>query len=134
VHSLGFSFAIGQVPFRFYRGNPDEPPYNYQFKSYGELHHLQLCLELGSGFHSIDNVLRLAVETDGGGEVSSVTLVVMDEGGNPRESWRIPFDEGDTNVVSIQTPPVDLPPVIAEPLKKEEDQKRKKENGLSSVS
>jgi hypothetical protein len=134
THTLGFSFAIGAVPFRFYRGNPDEPPYNYQFKSYGEIHHLQLCLELDRGFHPLDGVLRLAVETDGSHEVSAVTLVEMDDGGNPRESYQVPFDEGESNIVSIQTPPVDLPPVVAEPLKKEESDKRKRENGLGSVS
>lgn len=135
AHSLGFSFAIGPVPFRFYRGDPEEPPYNYQFKSYGEIHHLQLCLELDGGFHPIDGVLRLAVETDGSGEVIAVTLVEMDRGGNPKSTWQIPFDEGGSNVVSIQTPPVDLPPVIAEPLKNEqEDEKKKKDDGLSSVS
>lgn len=133
--SLGFSFTIGSVPFRFYRGDPDEPPFNYQFKSYGEIHHLQLCLALDRGFHEIDGVLRLAVETDGSGEVSAVTLVEMDDGGNPRDSHQIPFDEGDGNVVSFETPPVDLPPVIAEPLKKEEEgEKRKKGHGLGSVS
>ena len=135
--ALGFSFAIGSVPFRFYRGNPEEPPFNYQFKSYGEIHHLQLCLALDGGFHPIDGVLRLAVETDGFGEVSAVTLVEMDDGGNPRDSYQIPFDEGDSNVVSIETPPVDLPPVIAEPLKKEKEddgEKRKKGHGLGSVS
>jgi hypothetical protein len=132
--TLGFSFAIGNVPFRFYRGNPDEPPSHYQFKSYGEIHHLQLCLALDTGFHDMDGVLRLAVETDDTTEVSAVTLVEMDNGGNPRESYQIAFDEGDSNVVSIQTPPVDLPPVIAEPLKKEDGEKRKKDHGLGSVS
>src|SRR5260370_32398199 len=78
--SLGFSFATGNVPFRFYRGNPEEPPYNYQFKSYVEVHHLQLCFALDNGFHVIDGILRLAVDTDGNGEVSSVTLVEMDSG------------------------------------------------------
>jgi len=132
--SLGFSFALGAVPCRFYRGDPEEPPYHYQTKSYGEIHHLQLCLELDRGFHSIDGVLRLAVETDGSGGVMAVTLVEMDEGGNAKETWQVPFDEGDSNVISIQTPPVELPPVVAEPLEKPEDGKRKKNNGIGSVS
>ena len=92
-------------------------------------------MALDSGFHEIDGVLRLAVETDGSHEVSAVTLVEMDDGGNLRQSYQIPFDEGDSNVVFIQTPPVDLPPVIAEPLTKEEDgEKRKKGHGFGSVS
>ena len=62
--SLAFSFAVGNVPFRFYRGNPEEPPSHYQSKSYGEVHHIQLCLELelGGELMSLDGVLRLAVE------------------------------------------------------------------------
>ena len=132
--SLGFSFAVGNVPFRFYRGDPDELPYHYQLKSYGEIHHLQLLLALDTGFQEIDGALRFAVETDGSQEVSSVTLVEVDRGGNPRDSYQIPFDEGESNVVTIETPPVDLPPVTAEPLKKEEGEKRKKSHGLGSVS
>jgi len=115
-------------------GDPEEPPSHYQFRSYGENHHIQLCLALDQGFHEIDDILRLAVETDGSGEASAVILVEMDNGGNPRESYQIPFDDGDSNIVSIQTPPVDVGPVIAEPLKKEEDEKRKEEHGLGSVS
>ena len=47
---LGFSFAIGASPCRFYRGDPEEPPYHYQSKSYGEIHQIQLCLDLDQGF------------------------------------------------------------------------------------
>jgi len=136
ISPLGFSFAIGNVPFRFYRGNPEELPYHYQFKSYGEIHHLQYCLALDNGFHEIDGVLRLAVETDGSSEVAAVTLVEVDSGGNPRDSYQIPFDEGGSNVVPIQTPPVDLPPVVAEPLKKEDEKQKEKRkgHGFGSVS
>lgn len=132
--ALGFSFAIENVPFRFYRGDPEEPPYHYQLKSYGELHHLQLCLALDTGFHEIDGALRFAVETDESAEVSSVTLVQVDMAGNPRDSYQVPFDEATSNVVTIETPPVELPPVTAEPLKKEEGEKRKKSHGFGSVS
>ena len=132
--SLGFSFAVGNVPFRFYRGDPEEPPFHYQSKSYGEIHHIQLLLALDSGFHSLDGVLRLAVETNNL-EVSTVTLVEMDGDGNPLDSYQIPFNEGESNLVSIQTPPpVDLPPVVAEPLKKEDEKKRERGHGIGSVS
>ncbi len=130
---LEFSFAIASVPFRFYRGRPDEPPENYIFKSFGELQHLQLCLEI-EGLQPIDSILRLAVQTDGTREASSVTLVEMDVGGNPTATWVVPFDGLASNVTPIQTPPVDLPPVLAEPLTTEEQQEQKKENGFGSVS
>lgn len=131
--NLEFSFAIASIPFRFYRGDPNEPPDNYQFKTFGEIQHLQLYLEL-NGLPPIDNILRLAVETDATREVSSVTLVEMDDAGKPTGAWVIPFGHISGNVTPIQTPPVDLPPVVAEPLKKEEQQKQKKENGFGSVS
>ncbi|MGB9256333.1 MAG: hypothetical protein WCC25_15960 [Candidatus Korobacteraceae bacterium] len=131
---LGFSFAIGASPCRFYRGDPEEPPYHYQSKSYGEIHQIQLCLDLDQGFPPVDGVLRLAVETDGSGEVLAVTLVEVDKGGNAKNSWQIPVDPAQCNVISIQTPPVEFPPVVAEPLEKLEDEKRKRNDGIGSVS
>lgn len=132
--ALAFSFAIGGIPFRFYRGDPEEPPHHYQFRSYGEVHHHQLRLDLGEA-PPIDGVLRLAVETDGFGEVSAVTLVEVDSEGHPTGAYEIPLggSAASTNVLSIQPPPVDLPPVVAEPLKKEENEK-KKDDGFSSIS
>ncbi len=131
---LEFSFAIGTVPFRFYRGKPDEPPDNYLFKTFGELQHLQLCLEI-EGLRPIDNILRLAVETDATREVSAVTLVELDDAGNALSVYPVPLDGVIQNVTPIQAPTVDLPPVIAEPLANEEEkQKQKKENGFGSVS
>jgi hypothetical protein len=138
--SLGFSFAIGNVPFRFYRGDPEEPPSHYQSRSYGEIRQIQLCLALDMGdIQSLDGVLRLAVEiTDL--EVSAVTLVEMDGDGSPIDSYQITFDEGDTNLVSIEAPPpIVTPPAIAEPLqkeeeKKEDDEKRERGHGIGSGS
>lgn len=132
--SLEFSFAIGSVPLRFYRGLPDDPPPNYQFKSYGELQHIQFRLEL-SGLPPIDSVLRLAIETKGDGTASVITLVEMDAEGHPTATFEIPLDNEVGNVVPIQTPPVDLPPAVAEPLRKHSEQERKrKDNGISSIS
>jgi hypothetical protein len=139
--ALAFSFAIGNIPFRFYRGNPEEPPFHYQAKSYGENQHVQLvlALDLGGDFTALDGVLRLAVEISDL-EVSTVTLVEVDSDGKPVNSFAIPFDEGDTNVVSIEAPPpVVMPPAIAEPLeteaeKKEKEKKRERGHGIGSVS
>lgn len=133
TRNLEFGFAIGTIPFRFYRGKPDEPPDNYLFKTFGELQHLQLCLEI-EGLRPIDNILRLAVETDATREVSAVTLVELDDAGNALSVYPVPFGGNLQNITSIQTPAVDLPPVVAEPLKKEEEQEQKKKNALGSVS
>jgi hypothetical protein len=139
--ALAFSFAIGNVPFRFYRGNPEEPPYHYQAKSYGENHHIQLCLalDLGGDITALDGVLRLAVEISDL-EVSTVTLVEVDSDGKPLDAYIIPFDEGSTNLVSIEAPPpIVTPPAIAEPLgqekeKKDDGEKRERGHGIGSGS
>src|SRR5712692_5876690 len=41
AENLSFSFGVGSVPFRFYRGKPDDPPGRYLLRTFGELHHLQ---------------------------------------------------------------------------------------------
>jgi hypothetical protein len=139
--ALAFSFAIGNVPFRFYRGNAEEPPFHYQSKSYGEVHHVQLCLalDLGGEITALEGVLRLAVEISEL-EVSTVTLVEVDSDGKPIDSYVIPFDEGNNNIVSIEAPPpIITPPAIAEPLEQEEEkrdasEKRERGYGIGSGS
>lgn len=131
--TLSFSFAIGSIPFRFYRGKPDDPPGRYLIKTYGELHHLQTSLNI-EGLRPLDNTLRLAVETDASREVASVSFVEMDEAGNVTETYGIPFDTEATNVTPIQVKPVDLPPPTLEPLKNEEQEKQKKANERNLVS
>jgi hypothetical protein len=130
---LEFGFAVGAIPFRFYRGKPDDPPDNYTFKSFGEIAYLQYCLDIGEP-RTIDGILRLAVDVDASREVSRVTLVEMDDEAHPMNTWVVPFDIATSRVTLIQTPMVDLPPFVAEPLKITEEKEQKKENGLSSVS
>lgn len=135
IRNLEFSFAIGSIPFRFYRGTPDEPPDNYQFKTFGELRHLQLCLEI-DGLPPIDNILRLAIETDAvTREVSRVTLVEMNSAGEPTGVWEIPDESTATNVIPIQTPPIDLPPAVATPIvASEQEQEGEQADGIGSAS
>jgi hypothetical protein len=126
--NLRFSFAIGSVPFRFYKGRPDDPPDHYLITTYGELHHLQTALAL-EGLRPLDKILRLAIETDALREVSSVTFVETDEAGNVTETYPIPFDIEQSNVASLLAKPVNLPPPTLEPLKKEEEENRKRRQG-----
>jgi hypothetical protein len=126
AENLSFSFAIGSIPFRFYRGKPNDPPGRYLIKTYGELHQLQTALEI-EGLRPLDKILRLAVETDASREVSDVSFVETDEAGNVTETYRIPFDIEATNITPIQVKPVDLPPPTLEPLRDEEQEKQKKQ-------
>jgi hypothetical protein len=124
TETLRFSFAIGSVSFRFYRGKPDDPPERYLMSTFGELNHLQRTLQI-EGLRPLDKILRLAVEPDAG-EVCRVTFVEVDEAGNVNETYRIPHNIEETKVTPLQAKPVDLPPPTLEPLKteKEEEQKR----------
>jgi|GraSoiStandDraft_29_1057270.scaffolds.fasta_scaffold67788_2 hypothetical protein len=125
---LAFSFTIGTVSFRFYKGKPDDPPDRYLISTFGELHHQQLCLEI-DGLRPLDKILRLAVETDDTLEVSDVTCVELDEAGNPTGEYVIPRGAEPSNVTPIQPKPKDIPPPSLEPIKEEEDKEKKKADG-----
>ncbi|HEV2491545.1 MAG TPA: hypothetical protein VG204_00575 [Terriglobia bacterium] len=123
LERLRFSFAVGSVPFRFFRGNADEPPERYLIITPGELHHRQLSLE---GMRRFDSVLRLAVEVDRATrEVLSVNLVEMDDAGNITDTYAIPFVIAPADVTPMQVKPVDLAAPIVEPLKTPEQEKQK---------
>lgn len=124
--TLRFSFAIGSVPFRFYKGAPDDPPERYLITTYGELHHRQMLLEM-EGLPLLDTTLRLAVEVDPvTRQVSSVSLVEMDEARNIIETYAIPFDVEPAALIPMEAKPVDLPAPTLEPLKTAEPEKEKK--------
>jgi hypothetical protein len=120
LEGLRFSFAIGSVSFRFYRGKPDDPPERYLMSTFGELHHLQRTLQI-EGLRPVDKVLRLAVEPDRT-EVCRVTFVEMDEAGNVTETYRIPLVVEEAKVTPLQAKPVDLPAPPLEPLKPEAEE------------
>lgn len=119
---LQFSFAIGSLPFRFYRGAPNDPPDRYRISTYGELHHQQMCLEI-EGFRPLDGVLRIAVETSTGTlEVTAVSVVEVDDAGNPLAACAIPLGQRQTrNITVIQAKAVELAPPQLEPLAKIEE-------------
>jgi len=133
VERLRSTFAIGGIPFRFYRGLAEEPPSNYLATTFGEVRQLQWALKI-DGLRPIDRVLRIAVETDAQGETTDITLVEVDEAGNVTNSYLIPLAIAKSNVIPAQARAIDLPAPTVEP-KKTEDQKTqettkdKKQNG-----
>lgn len=125
---LAFTFAIGSIPFKFYHGDPQDTPAHYRIVSYAELHQQQLALEI-DGYQVRDKILRLAVETDISGDVSSVILVEMDLAGRPTETYIIPFDVEMGNIRHIESPSVILPPARVEPLKNTEEKDKNRNAG-----
>jgi len=127
---LRFTFAIGTVPIRFYRGLPDEPPSRYLETTYAEVNQLQMALEI-EGLRPLDTILRLAIETDPLGDVTQVSLIELDEAKNITNTHVIPL--GTTalsKVIPAQTKAIDVPPLNLEPLENRQSQlKTKKKSG-----
>jgi len=107
---LRFSFTIGKIPFRFYKGEADDPPGKYIETTFAELHQQQLLLEI-EGVHLADVVLRLAIETDSARQASKVILVELNEAGTVTNTYIIPFDAQPVTI-PLRTPGVSLPPVV----------------------
>lgn len=110
LEALRFSFAVGNIPLRFYKGNPDDPPGKYIGTTFGELNQQQLFFAI-NGVSLRNVVLRLAIETDAARLASKVILVEMDDAGTVTNTYEIPFDAQSSNVIPLQAPPVSLPPV-----------------------
>ena len=127
---LQFSFAVGNIPFRFYRGTPEEPPDRYSIQTFGELHHLQMCLKL-EGLRPVDKVLRFAVETSAATlEVTTVSVVEVDRAGNPVAVYQVPLEHRrQTKITVLQAPPIALAPPAVEPLAKNEEIAEAETNG-----
>jgi hypothetical protein len=121
---LRFTFAVEGIPIRFYRGSPDDPPENYMITTFGELQQRQLF----EGLRPLDRILRLAVETDREGRVSTVKLVELDEAGEATGVYLVPFGVPLSNAVPLESAPIHLPPVELEPRKDEAKQGREREN------
>lgn len=113
---LHFVFAVGGVPLRFYRGEPENPPGTSLWRRFPEIEAQQLAFDFAH--RKIDGVLRLAVATNEQGEASSVTLVQLEESGEVIDSWIIPFGEdfGEGEVTPLYEPkePVDVGPASVE--------------------
>jgi hypothetical protein len=123
---LCFTFAIGSVPFKFYRGSPADPPGRLLEMTFGELRQQQLVFDI-EGIRIIDKILRVAIETYSNGETATISVVEMDKGGVVTGTYTIPAEIEVSNVMPLQAKPVDLPAPTLEPI--EDSQEKEEENG-----
>ncbi|MGA2722922.1 MAG: hypothetical protein ABSG79_10970 [Bryobacteraceae bacterium] len=112
--ALRFTFAVGMVPLKFYRGDVGDPPEHCCIVSEAEAYSRQLLLDL-EGIEIEDRLLRLVVETGIGGFALNVTLVEMEKTGSPTGKYTIPFNMEAGQAIPLQPKPVDLPPMQLEP-------------------
>lgn len=117
-HALQFSFNIGPVPLRYFRGDPEDPPSRYLARTDGELFQLQYCIHFDDR-PAVDSMLRLAVEVDSTRQAAAVFLIEIDEYKEVIGQYRIPFESTILNIRTFQTPPINIAPVKAEPIKSE---------------
>lgn len=123
---LQFVFAIGDVPVRFFTGDPEEPGGKHLKLCPPEMIQLGLLQEDGAA----DLMWRVVVEPDVGSSVARVVLIGMTRDGVERCFYEIPDDR----VVALLTPVmpskepgsgVELPPATVtlrtNKLKKEDD-------------
>jgi hypothetical protein len=127
-HHLAFSFNIGPVPLRFYRGDPEGPPSRYLEYSAGEQIHLQRCIQFDDR-PTVDSILRLAVRVDSTTrQTYEVILIEISEEREIVGHYSIPF--GASRGVSIETyqaTPIDIPAVKAEPINTDAEEGKKEE-------
>jgi hypothetical protein len=130
---LRATFAIAGIPFRFYRGIPDDPPTHYLGTTFAEIAQSQMAFKAGfeSLLRPIDKIFRIAVEADAQGETTDISWVEVDDAGNVTNSYVIPPAIGKTNVTPVQAAPIELPPPIVEPLRIDlpDSEAKKKKNG-----
>jgi hypothetical protein len=119
---LRFTFAIEGVPIRFYRGSSDDPPSNYLVTTYGEL----LQRQLFDGLRPLDKILRIAIETDRAGRVSTAKLVELDEVGQATGVYLIPLVATRPNVTPLEGKSIHLDPPALEPLNDKEQSTEKR--------
>jgi len=118
-----FTFAIEGIPIRFYKGPPEDPPANYLVTTYGELLQRQLFKDL----RPLDKILRISVETDREGRVSTVKLVELDEAGGATGVYLIPFAVTPSKIVPIESKPIEVEAPAVEPIGTEEQQERQQQ-------
>ena len=88
---LQFVFAIGAVPFKFYRGEHDDTADPRRLRqSHPELYAQQRAFDFVPE-PDVEPVLRIVVETNDDGRASSIFLVQLDSEGEPHNPWEIPF-------------------------------------------
>ncbi len=134
VERLRATFAVAGVPFRFYRGIPDDPPTHYLRTTFAELKHLQMAFKAGFEglLRPIDKIFRIAVEADSQGDTTDISWVEVDDAGNVTNSYLIPPLSGKSNVAPAQVAPIELlPPIVGPKTEQQKTEKKdtKKKNG-----
>jgi hypothetical protein len=117
--SLRFTFAVGSIPLKFYRGDADDVPRNCLVRSYIELRQTELAFE-SDGIEPT-SLLRIAIEPDAFGKTSTVTLVEVEESGSPLRVFQIPLDAA--NVIQMTPKPINLEPPSLEPIDESTEEK-----------
>jgi hypothetical protein len=121
---LRFTFAIGGVPIRFYRGTPEEIPTHHLYRTFTEIRQLQLVLIPEARKKA--KILRMAIELDAEGNASEISLVELDASGTPVHVYSIPEAVAKSNVVPAQTQAIELAPLEPEPLENLQSNAEKK--------
>ncbi len=111
--ALRFTFCIGSLPVKFYRGESNDVPDRSLVQSYAELRQMKFAFDT-EGIVTT-HLLRLAVETDSFGSTRSITLVEVDDSGRPTRTFDIPVDAA--NVVVMRPKPIHLNPPVLEVIK-----------------
>ncbi|WP_438850730.1 hypothetical protein [Brevundimonas nasdae] len=95
--TMQFVFAIGEVPVRFYRGEPDDPNVRTLKQSFSELQQLSLFGADELVKLTAEPLYRFAIETDIDGAITAITFVVL-AGDTPVLTWQVPLDEPITKI------------------------------------
>jgi hypothetical protein len=106
-----FHFTIGEVPVRFYHGEPSAPNQRTLRQHRPELRQRQLVLGLGHQWIGSDTFWRIAIETNDEGEVSAIFLVQCSPSGAVLWSWQIPTNDPIASMPPVAPPtaPIVLP-------------------------
>jgi hypothetical protein len=131
--ALRFTFSIGRVPLKFYRGDVEDAPGHCRVISEAESIARQLLLDL-DGIAVEDRLLRLVVAVSGDGQTQSVTLTELEKGGALTGKFVIPFDEEFADTRTILPPGVDPGPPPIQPRDRisneEENRDKRKERNV----
>jgi len=104
--ALRFTFTIGSLPVKIYKGEPVGIPSRSLKQSFAELKQLKLAFFADGVVGS--RLLRLAVEADESGKTTAVTLVEVDQAGYPARLFEIPLDA--QNIIPMRPKPINLAP------------------------
>jgi hypothetical protein len=122
-----FTFSIGSVPVKFYKGYAEDPPSRSLAVSYAELCSIQSCFDFGV-VPDTEHILRLAVEIDMTGEVQKIILVELDEG-NVANIYTIPVSSLNSSILPMKSKAIDVGAPELKTLEEEEAEKQKRESG-----